>query len=190
MEHHLPSTEDASLPPTPTMANTETKMENVVTTERTVVISKKRFEELEELERKLPLLLEEARNAYKASRLQQLREKDKADLNLVRARVRRYAEKHRDTINARRRQKRENNTVSDGGTNELHTVSNLSGCPSGVQSPEEHSETDRPRPDHGNPEEGNVGPRLRRPVALEDPGDKKADPPQPKHKTGPKKVHK
>jgi len=190
MEHHLPSTEDASLPPppTPTMANTETKMENVVTIERTVTISKRRFEELEELERKLPLLLEEARTAYKASRLQQLREKDKADLNLVRARVRRYAEKHRDTINARRRQKRELNSVTVTETGIQEEIP--SNGTSGVQSPEEHSETDGPRPDHGNPEEGNVGPRLRGPVALEEPGDKKTKPPHPKHKTGPKKVNK
>lgn len=185
MERHLLSTEDASAPPT--MANTETKMENVVTIEHTVTISKKRFEELEELERKLPLLLEEAHTAYKACRLQQLREKDKADLNLVRARVRRYAEKHRDTINARRRQKREKNT--EGPAEELSSNDPSRG-PSGIQSPEEHSETDGPRPDHGNPEEGNVRPSLRRPVALTDPGDKKAKPPEPKHKTGPKKVHK
>jgi len=170
------------------MANTETKMENVVTIEHTVTISKKRFEELEELERKLPLLLEEARTAYKVSRLQQLREKDKADLNLVRARVRRYAEKHRDTINARRRQKRDKNTVIMEGSAEELSSRGPSGAPSGVQSPEEHSETEGPRPDHGNPEEGNVRPRLRRPVALEESGDKKAEAPQPKHKAGPKKV--
>lgn len=158
----------------------------------TVTISKKRFEELEELERKLPLLLEEARTAYKACRLQQLREKDKADLNLVRARVRRYAEKHRDTINARRRQKREKNTVIMEGGPPLEELpsSDPSRGPSGVQSPEEHSDTDGPRPNHGDPEEGNVSPPLRRPVALEDSGDKKADSPKPKHKAGPKKVHK
>lgn len=181
---------DASAPPTE--ANTETKMENVVTIEHTVTISKKRFEELEELERKLPLLLEEAHTAYKARRLQQLWEKDKADLNLVRARVRRYAEKHRESINARRRQKREKNTVSREGGPPLEEIpsSEPSRGPSGVQSPEEHSETEGPRPDHGDPEKGNVGPRLRGPVALEEPGDKKTKAPQPKHKAGPKKVHK
>lgn len=186
MEHPLLSTEDASAPPTE--VNKETKMENVVTIESTVTISKKRFEELEELERKLPLLLEEARTAYKASRLQQLREKDKADLNLVRARVRRYAEKHRESINARRRQKREKNTVVLEGGPPLEEIP--SNGTSGIQSPEEHSETEGPRPDHGDPEKGNVGPRLRGPVALEEPGDKKTKSPQPKHKAGPKKVHK
>jgi hypothetical protein len=71
--------------------------------------------ELEELERRFPRLMEEAKKAYTTERLRQLRERDKADVKLVQARVQRYIEKHRDTVNARRRQKRESNRVHNAG---------------------------------------------------------------------------
>jgi len=146
-----------------------------------VTISKRRLEELEELEHRLPLLLEEARAAFKADRLRQLREKDKADVRLVRARVRRYADKHRDTINARRRENRGTNTV-------ILNTETVSSC--GVKSPEEDSERSGPRPKDGNPEEGNVGPAASCPIVLHSAGDKEADAAQPKHKARPKKIHK
>ena len=83
--------------------------------EDVVLVPKRRLMELEELERRFPHLMEEAKKAYTAERLHQLRERDKADVKLVQARVQRYLEKHRDTVNARRRQKRELNRVHSAG---------------------------------------------------------------------------
>jgi len=143
-----------------------------------VTISKRRLEELEELERRLPLLLEEACAAYKANRLKELRERDRADVNLGRARARRYADKHRDAINAKRRQKR-NASPKNSVTESLPPV----------EPAEEHGDAGGPRPEHGHPEHGNVGPSDASPVVLEDAGKKETEAPQPKHKGRPKKVH-
>jgi len=142
-----------------------------------VTISKRRLEELESLERRLPLLLEEACAAYKANRLKELRERDKADVTLGRARARRYADKHRDIINAKRRQKRNpssNNSVIDSSPP--------------VEPAEEHGDAGGPGPEHGNPEHGDITPSDVSPVVLGGSGDKEAEAPQPKHKGRPKKV--
>jgi hypothetical protein len=145
-------------------------------------ISKRRLDELETLERQLPYLLKNIEIAQKSERLRLLRERDRADINLVRARVRRYAEKHREVINARRRQRREVNTVIPASAEPAASLL----VP--VKPAEEDRETSGPRPENGNPENGDVGPSAISPIALNDSGDKKADASHPKHKTRPKKV--
>jgi len=141
-----------------------------------VTISKRRLDELEDLERRLPVLLAEAVGAQKTNRLKMLRERDSADVSLVRARARRYADKHRTTINERRRERKQKVTVGDAG--------------SSVESPKKDGEADGPRPNDGDPKDGDVAPPSAGPIPLEDAGDKKPDAPEPKHKARPKKVDK
>lgn len=72
-----------------------------------VYISAERLKELQELERKLPSLIEDAVKDYKKSNLEKLHARDKANPAAVNARVKRYAEKHREEINRRLREKRQ-----------------------------------------------------------------------------------
>ena len=71
-----------------------------------ISISKERLESLEKLERELPTLIENAILDYKKNKLKKLHEKDKSNPESVNIRVKRYVEKHKDEINARRREKR------------------------------------------------------------------------------------
>ena len=71
-----------------------------------VSISKERLEMLELLEKNLPCMIQSAIDNYKKDKLKLLHEKDKLDPTLVNERVKRYAKKHKDTINAKRREKR------------------------------------------------------------------------------------
>ena len=72
----------------------------------TVSISIERLHELQELERKLPYLIDEAVKAYKKSNLDKLHARDKENPAAVNERVKRYAQKHRDEINKKLREKR------------------------------------------------------------------------------------
>jgi hypothetical protein len=138
-----------------------------------VTVPLDRLKELEELERRLPSLIEQVIADYKMSRLKALRERDKADANLVRQRARRYAEKHRDSINERRRLKR-----IEGATANLLVV----------EPPQENLETDRPGADHGKPEKGNVIPAPSCPILFEGACQEHANPSQPKRKGRPQKI--
>lgn len=71
-----------------------------------VTISIDRFHQLEALEARFPTLIEDAIKEYKTQALKRLHEKDKTNPKAVAERARRYAEKNRDAINERRRQKR------------------------------------------------------------------------------------
>lgn len=72
----------------------------------TVSISIERLRELQELERKLPDLIDEAIKAYKKSNLDKLHARDKENPSAVNERVKRYAQKHREEINRKLREKR------------------------------------------------------------------------------------
>jgi DNA repair photolyase len=71
-----------------------------------IQIASDRLTELEALEANLPNLIQNAILEYKKSNLRRLHEKDKANPENVNRRVKRYAEKHREEINAKRREKR------------------------------------------------------------------------------------
>ena len=71
-----------------------------------VRISMDRLRQLEEIESNLPKKIENAIAEYKKSNLKRLHERDKADPKSVNLRVKRYVEKHKDEINAKRREKR------------------------------------------------------------------------------------
>jgi len=101
-----------------------------------ISISKERLESLEKLERELPMLIENAILDYKKNKLKKLHENDKNNPQSVNIRVKRYVEKHKDEINARRREKRkqkkeqlsdvatevvENTTLAESSINELTT---------------------------------------------------------------------
>lgn len=76
-------------------------------TETNVIqISAERLKALEAVEASLPDLIQNAILEYKKSNLRRLHEKDKANPENVNKRVKRYAEKHREEINAKRREKR------------------------------------------------------------------------------------
>jgi len=79
--------------------------ENMI--EDTVTISLERLQMLEEMERNLPQMIKDAIEQHKKEKLKLLHEKDKLDPKSVNARVKRYAQKHKDEINAKRRAKRE-----------------------------------------------------------------------------------
>jgi len=72
----------------------------------TITISKKRLEELEDLERNLEKKIQEAILNNKKESLKRLHEKDKINPNAVKLRIKRYNEKNKDKINERRREKR------------------------------------------------------------------------------------
>ena len=71
-----------------------------------IPITTDRLKMLEQLEASLPDLIQNAILEYKKSNLRRLHEKDKANPENVNKRVKRYAEKHREEINAKRREKR------------------------------------------------------------------------------------
>lgn len=71
-----------------------------------VLIMSKRLEILESLEKNLPNLIDQAIIDYKKAKLKMLHEKDKQNPDAVNARVRRYNEKHKHEISARKIEKR------------------------------------------------------------------------------------
>ena len=85
-----------------------TNMDASATTTATsmVPITLDRLKALEALEASLPVMIQAAILEYKKSNLRRLHEKDKANPENVNKRVKRYAEKHREEINAKRREKR------------------------------------------------------------------------------------
>ena len=69
-------------------------------------ISKERLNSLEQLKESIPTLIEKAIADYKKAKLKMLHEKDKQNPAAVNARVKKYNEKNRDKINAKRIMKR------------------------------------------------------------------------------------
>jgi hypothetical protein len=82
-----------------------------------VSISLDRLKHLEYLESKIPEMIDEAIKEYKNNNLRKLHEHDKLHPEAINLRVKRYVEKHRDEINAKRREKRrlekEHKTMED-----------------------------------------------------------------------------
>jgi len=72
-----------------------------------VFISIERLQALEKLEQSLPTMIEQAIQENKKKNLSRLHEKDKQNPESVNLRVKRYAARHKETLNARRRAKRE-----------------------------------------------------------------------------------
>lgn len=79
-----------------------------------VPISEERLRALEALEAELPSRIESAVKQYKLNALQRLHERDKQNPAAVNLRAKRYAERHREEINARRRAKRAEKRSSEG----------------------------------------------------------------------------
>ena len=85
--------------------------------ENTISISLERLKELEALEASIPSIIENAIKEYKNSNLQKLHERDKLNPTGINMRVKRYAERHRDEINRKRREKRKNEKMVAPATN-------------------------------------------------------------------------
>lgn len=75
----------------------------------TTFVSKERLEALEALEQNIPKLIEQGIFDYKKARLKMLHDKDKQNPAAVNARVKRYNERNKDKINAKRLMKRNQN---------------------------------------------------------------------------------
>jgi hypothetical protein len=86
-----------------------------------ISISIERLKELETLESSIPTLIEEAIAEYKKSNLKKLHERDKANPDAINKRVKRYFERHREEINARRREKRQKEKTEKLQLQELPT---------------------------------------------------------------------
>lgn len=71
-----------------------------------IEISAERYSKLLELETKLPNLIEDALHQHKMNTLKKLHEEDKLHPERVNERARRYVAKHREQINAKRRERR------------------------------------------------------------------------------------
>jgi hypothetical protein len=69
-------------------------------------IEKEKLTSLEQLKDSIPTLIEKAISDYKKAKLAMLHEKDKKNPAAVNARVKKYNEKHKDQINAKRLMKR------------------------------------------------------------------------------------
>jgi hypothetical protein len=94
-------------------------------TDQTILISSARLHELESLEKNLPKMIEEAILENKKRNLKLLHEKDKSNPESVNLRVKRYALRHKETLTARRRSKREQirKLLGDNGSSPLSSLS-------------------------------------------------------------------
>jgi hypothetical protein len=72
-----------------------------------IEISIERLRELEALEASIPDMIDSALKDYKQNALKRLHERDKANPEAVNMRAKRYAEKNRELLNAKRREKRQ-----------------------------------------------------------------------------------
>jgi hypothetical protein len=78
---------------------------------RRVAIRPSRLMKLQQLEQDLPAIIENALQEIKRQKLAALHKKDKQDPEKVNMRAKRYADSHREEINARRREKRKQLTA-------------------------------------------------------------------------------
>jgi hypothetical protein len=76
-------------------------------TDELVTISSKRLQQLLNLEASLPDMIQNAVTTYKKDNLRKLHQRDKENPGAINARVKRYMDKHRDEINRKRREKRQ-----------------------------------------------------------------------------------
>jgi hypothetical protein len=91
--------------------------QNIKEIDMHVLIMTKRLQYLEDLEKNLPNLIDQAIIEYKKAKLKMLHEKDKQNPEAVNARVKRYNEKHKNEISARRIEKRnEAKRIKNGNT--------------------------------------------------------------------------
>jgi hypothetical protein len=74
--------------------------------DRRIAIRPSRLKELQELEKQLPVVIAQALEERKKEKLAALHKRDAVDRGAASLRAKRYVEKHRDEINARRREKR------------------------------------------------------------------------------------
>jgi chemotaxis response regulator CheB len=88
------------------IVNENTVSNEIVSLDEQVLICTDRLQKLEILEKQLPEMIEAAIQEHKKNKLRMLHEKDKENPAAVNLRVKRYNERHRDEINARRREKR------------------------------------------------------------------------------------
>lgn len=79
---------------------------SVIDNSNMVEISADRLKQLEELEAKLPIRIEEVLKEHKMAALRRLHEKDKQNPQAVNERAKRYAQRNREVLNAKRREKR------------------------------------------------------------------------------------
>jgi hypothetical protein len=84
----------------------DTVLERAIENKRRIAIRPGRLKFLQYLEAKMPEMIKEAMEQYMKEKLNALHKKDKMDPTAVNARVKRYVDKNRDEINARRREKR------------------------------------------------------------------------------------
>ena len=89
---------------------------DILSKHEVATISISRLEYLEELERNLPILIENALKENKANALKRLHQMDKENPAVVSLRVKRYVEKNRDKINERRRERRKIKNAVDAPT--------------------------------------------------------------------------
>jgi hypothetical protein len=82
-----------------------------------VSITVERLKQLEALEASIPSMIEKAIVEYKKSNLKKLHERDKANPAAINLRVKRYVERHREEINKKRREKRQNKIKASGVDN-------------------------------------------------------------------------
>jgi hypothetical protein len=82
-----------------------------------VAVRPSRLQKLQELEAKLPVLVKEEVDKQKKEKLDKLHQKDKENPNAVKERVKKYAEKNREAINERRREKRKSKTTDTNEKN-------------------------------------------------------------------------
>jgi len=81
-----------------------------------VSVSIERLKRLEELENKLPSLIDEAIANHKKNILKKLHEQDKKNPEAVRNRVKKYLLKNKDKINEKRREKRKEKLLESKNT--------------------------------------------------------------------------
>lgn len=85
--------------------------DSVQATSDPVLISVERLRELEAIEASIPNLIAQAILDHKKNNLKKLHEKDKLHPENVNLRVKRYAERHKDELNQRRREKRKQKKI-------------------------------------------------------------------------------
>ena len=81
-----------------------------------ILISIERLKKLELLEKSLPEMIDQAIQQHKKEKLKMLHEKDKQNPTAVNLRVKRYNEKHKEEINARRRLKKMEGKIQKGNS--------------------------------------------------------------------------
>ena len=91
-----------------TLNGTPTDEQNLSdeSSDKNILICSERLKELELLEKKLPTIISEAIAEHQRNKLRILHERDKQNPQSVNLRVKRYNERHKEEINAKRRNKR------------------------------------------------------------------------------------